>query len=96
MSEKDKHGYPTQGFFVAHKRYFGPGFDAQGEWGDILDGPVTEDDRVIDEIMRSWDDDIFPPDFDDLRVWFVGPDGVREYTRWAVETVAQELMDQEP
>ena len=88
----DRHGYPTQGFFVAHKRCTGPGFKHQGEWGDILDGPQVDDEAVIEAIIHAWRDDQHAPDTDDLRVWFIFPGKPAEdCTGWAVRTVAETL-----
>ena len=36
----DRHGYPLQGFFVAHRRFTGYSFTPEGSWGDTLDGPL--------------------------------------------------------
>ena len=88
----DKHGYPLGGFFVAHKRYMGHPFPPQGSWGDILDGPVTDDEAVIEAIIEKWADSEFAPDRDDLRVWhFVPGKPAEDCTAWAVRTVMETL-----
>jgi hypothetical protein len=88
----DRHGYPLGGFFVAHKRFMGHPLPPQGEWGDILDGPVTDDEAVIEIIIEAWADSEFPPDRDDLRVWHIVPSKEAEdCTAWAVRTVMEAL-----
>ena len=88
----DKHGYPLQGFFVAHKRYMGHPFPPQGSWGDILDGPEVDDEAVIEAILEAWKDDQHAPDLDDLRVWHIVPGKPAEdCTAWAVKTVMETL-----
>ena len=88
----DRHGYPTEGFFVAHKRFIGPNFKPQGEWGDILDGPMTDDESVIEAILEAWKDEQHAPDTDDLRVWHIIPGKPAEdCTAWAVKTVMETL-----
>ena len=88
----DKHGYPLQGFFVAHKRYMGYSFPPQGEWGDVLDGPEVDDEAVIEAIIAAWSDSEFAPDRDDLRVWHIVPGKPAEdCTAWAVKTVMETL-----
>jgi hypothetical protein len=89
----DKHGYPLQGFFIAHKRFMGHPFPPQGEWGDILDGPEVDDEAVIEAILEAWVDDQFPPDRDDLRVWHIIPGKPAEdCTEWAVKTVTETIQ----
>jgi hypothetical protein len=84
----DKHGYPLQGFFIAHKRFMGHPFPPQGEWGDILDGPEVDHKAVIEAILEAWADDQFPPDREDLRVWLILPNKPAEdFTAWAVRIV---------
>lgn len=87
---KDRFGYPTDGFFVAHKRFMGDPFPPEGTWGDILDGPETDDETVIEVIIEAWRDSGFPPDTDDLRVWHIIPGKPAEdCTGWAVRTVIE-------
>jgi hypothetical protein len=89
----DKHGYPLNGFFVAHRRFIGPSFKPQGEWGDILDGPQCDDEAVIECILESWKDDQFAPDRDDLRVWHIVPGKPAEdCTDWAIRTVVETVQ----
>ena len=86
----DRHGFPTTGFFVAFKRFTGPNFKPQGEWGDILDGPQVDDEAVIEAIVEAWAESQFAPDTDDLRVWHIVPGKPAEdCTVWAVQTVIE-------
>ena len=88
----DRHGYPLQSFFVAHKRFIGPSFKTQGAWGDILDGPQVDDEAVIEAIIEAWKDADYAPDTDDLRVWHIIPGKVAEdCTAWAVRAVVETL-----
>ena len=90
----DKHGFPTSGFFVAYRRYTGPSFKPEGEWGMIaeMDGPEVDDEAVIEAIIEAWSDSEFPPDRDDLRVWHIIPGKEAEdCTAWAVKTVMETL-----
>ena len=80
----DRHGYPTEGFFVAHKRFNSL---AGQPWGDILDGPEVDDEAVIEAIIEAWAQDERVPYFDDLRVWHIIPGKPAEdCTAWAVRT----------
>ena len=90
----DIHGYPTEGFFVVHKRFMGHPFPPEGSWGNIneVDGPVTDDEAVIEAIIEAWSDAQWAPDRDDLRVWHIVPGKVAEdCTAWAVKTVMETL-----
>jgi hypothetical protein len=91
-SEFDRHGFPTAGFFVAFKRFTGPRFKPEGEWGDILDGPQVDYGIVIDAILEAWKDSAFAPDTDDLRVWQIVPGKPAEdCTVWAIQNVIETL-----
>ena len=87
----DRHGYPLQGFFVAHRRFMG----LNGQpWGDILDGPQVDDEAVIEAIIEAFKDSEFAPDTDDLRVWHIIPGKPAEdCTEWAVCTAIETLED---
>lgn len=89
---KDKHGYPTGGFFVAHKRFMGKPFPPEGTWGDILDGPETDEEAVIEALLEAWEDSEFAPDRDELRVWHIVPGKPAEdCTKWAIRTMVEAL-----
>ena len=89
-TKTDKHGYPTGGFFVAHKLYTGYSFPREGSWGDVLDGPMTDDEAVIEALLEAWSDSEFAPDRDDLRVWHIVPGKVAEdCTDWAIKTMIE-------
>lgn len=86
----DRHGYPLQGFFVAHKRFTG---QPEGEWGDLLDGPQVDDEAVIEAII-AWSDAQHGLGRDDLRVWHIVPGKPAEdCTAWAVRTVIETLEE---
>ena len=87
----DRHGYPLQGFFVAHRRFL----SLKGQtWGDILDGPEVDDEAVIEAIIYAWRDDEFAPGRDDLRVWhIISGKPAEDCTEWAVRTVIETLED---
>ena len=90
----DRHGYPLQGFFVAHKRFMGHPFPPEGSWGDILDGPEVDDEAVIEAILEAWKDEQHGPDRDDLRVWNIVPGKAAEdCTAWAVRTAIEAVED---
>lgn len=90
----DRHGYPTTGFFVAHKRFFGPSFGPEGAWGDLLDGPQVDGEAVIEAIIH-WGGAQHGLDRDDLRVWHIIPGTPAEdCTAWAVRTVIETLEEQ--
>ena len=70
----------------------GYSFPPQGSWGDILDGPMTDDESVIEAIIEAWKDGDYEPDRDDLRVWHIVPGKPAEdCTAWAVKTVMETL-----
>jgi len=85
--------YP-EAFFIAHKRFTGLPFQVSGEWGDILDGPMDDEEQVIEAIIEAWKDSEFGPARDDLRVWHIVPNQPAEdVTAWAVSTVYETLED---
>ena len=87
----DRYGYPRQGFFVAHRRFM----TLDGKpWGDILDGPMADDEAVIEAIIEAWKDDQHGPDRDDLRVWhIITGKPAEDCTDWAVRTVIETLEE---
>jgi hypothetical protein len=89
----DKHGYPLNGFFVAHRRFIGHPAPKQSTWADILDGPQVDDEAVIECILEAWKHDQFAPDRDDLRVWHIVPGKPAEdCTDWAIKTVHEAVQ----
>jgi len=79
--------YPTS-FFVAHKLF---DFDGLKTWGDILDGPIDDDDALIEAVLESFRDEL--PGFDTLRVWWITPDmPAADYSRWAIDTAIDEMV----
>lgn len=79
--------YPAA-FHVAHRF-----FPTVGDWGDILDGPMVEEEDVIDAILESFKDEE-PPTRDNLRVWEVSSDGVcRDVTHWALACIVDTLSE---
>jgi hypothetical protein len=92
-TKTDKHGYPTEGFFVAHKRFIGRSYKNGYAWGSITDGPVVDEEELIDLIIHHWSDEMFAPDRDDLRVWYIVPGKVAEdCTAWAVKTTCEAIQ----
>lgn len=88
----DRNEYPTDGFFVGHKRFL----TLKGRpWGDFLDGPVAEFEDVVARIIEHWSIEGFGPDRSDLRVWHIIPGKPAEdCTALAVRTVYEALEDQ--
>lgn len=87
----DKHNYPTKGFFAAHKRFM----TLEGQpWGDILDGPETSWEEVIEGIISFWDDAEFGFSRDDCRVWhIVMGKAPEDCTDLALQTAYETLQD---
>jgi hypothetical protein len=65
--------YPPGAFYVAHRLFCGPPFRPAGAWGDVLDGPVTDFDIVVDSVNESFKGERVRLTRDRLRVWFVVP-----------------------
>ena len=85
--------YPDT-FFVAHRLFTGHPFPAGGVWGDILDGPMADDEAVIEAVIEAFKDDEHGPDRSDLRVWQIVPGKPAEdCTAWAVRTVFETLAE---
>jgi hypothetical protein len=86
--------YPAS-FFVAHRLFSGPAFQKGPVWGDVLDGPETDDDRVISIIGEvAWGEDI--PTRDTLRVWHIRPGmPAEDVTDWAVWRVGIYMRGEE-
>lgn len=85
--------YPAE-FYVAHRLYRGDPFPRAGVWGDILDGPMTDDEDVIDAILEAFKGEPHLPCRIDLRVWHIRPGRPAEdVTKWATETVLQAMED---
>jgi hypothetical protein len=90
----DRHGYPINGFFVAHHRFTGPAFKPGGEWGNIVDDPNATEEDVIEAIIEAFKDAAHAPDRSDLRVWHIIPGKLPEdCTAWAIEAMVQTLED---
>jgi len=80
-------------FFVAHRRYTGPCFTPEGEWGDVLDGPQCDDEVVIEALIENWRDEQHEPDHTDFRVWYIQPGKPAEdCTKWALRTMIESLQ----
>lgn len=90
--------YPSEPFYVAHRLFTGDPFPADGTWGDVLDGPVTEDEAVLEAITESFKGEIAAGDLPDrrnLRVWCITPDQpVEDCTSWAVREIDARVYDQ--
>ena len=86
--------YPTDPIFVAHRLFTGPPFPAGGSWGDILDGPVTDEEAVIEAIIEAFKGEAHAPDRTDLRVWQVqAGKPAEDCTEWAIRTMWEALED---
>jgi hypothetical protein len=46
--------YPQGTIYVAHRLFTGEPFKIGGEWGDVLDGPLTDIDDVADKVRESF------------------------------------------
>lgn len=83
--------YPED-FYVAHK-YFGEKYG----WGDILDGPESDQEEVIEKIIEQFSKESYEIGRDVLRVWHVGGHDALEVTYWAIEkyhdTIAERLEE---
>lgn len=84
--------YPNS-FFIIHRRFTGPCFDQGGEWGDIGDGPITDDETVIDRIIEAWKDEQHEPDRSDFRVWQIVNGKAEDCTAWALRTMIETLEE---
>ena len=86
--------YPTDPIFVAHRLFTGPSFPTGGTWGDLLDGPVTDEIAVIDAIIEAFKDEAHAPDRTDLRVWQIqAGKPAEDCTTWAIRTMWEALED---
>ena len=88
--------YPDE-FYIAHRRYTGPGLALGGEWGNVheqCDGPQTDFEAVIEAMIENWKDEQHAPDETDFRVWHITPDRPREdCTAWALRTMIETMQD---
>jgi hypothetical protein len=85
--------YPDT-FLIAHRLFTGSRFPAGGVWGDILDGPMTDDEDVIEGIIEAFKNDEDGPSRDDLRVWYIAPGKPAEdWTAWAVTNVFETVLN---
>jgi hypothetical protein len=87
----DRNEYPTQGFYVAHKRFL----TLDGKpWGDVLDGPQVDDEAVVEAIIEAWKDEGFLPCRNDCRVWrIVLGKPAEDCTQWAIDAVADTIAE---
>ena len=85
--------YPGS-FFIAHRLFTGAPFPDGGTWGDVLDGPITEESDLFEKIIEAFKLDVAGPSPENLRVWFIDPrEGSYECTAWALKEVAEILFD---
>jgi hypothetical protein len=84
--------YPDS-FFIVHHRFTGDPFKDGGEWGDIGDGPVADDEAVINLILDAWKDEQHEPDCTDFRVWQIVGNKVEDCTAWAIRTMIETLEE---
>ena len=84
--------YPDS-FFIAHRLCTGSPFPGGGTWGDILDGPMVDEDSVNEAIREAFKSDLSELGKENLRVWLITPDRpAQDCTAWAVAHFS-ELMD---
>ena len=84
--------YPDS-FFIAHRLFTGGSLPAGGEWGDILDGPVIDEDSLIEGIIEKFRDIDYGPSRADLRVWHIVPGKPAEdCTNWVITLARNTLM----
>ena len=81
--------YPTS-FYVAHMLFKGHHFGPDGVWGDVLDGPVTSFDEVVD-IVGEFNGNAT---LGNLRVWhFVGYGEVEDCTNNVISAVCEKTEE---
>lgn len=81
--------YPDE-FYVAHVLFTGPNFPREGVWGDILDGPETAFDIVLDAVAQRDKS----PTRKTLRVGFVKADGTYQDVTNAVIVALEDAADE--
>ena len=69
--------YPDS-FFIAHRLFTGGSFPDGGTWGDILDGPMGDENDVAEAIIESFKSDAAGPSAENLRVWVISPGEIAE------------------
>jgi hypothetical protein len=86
--------YPDN-FFIIHHRFTGAPFPPEGIWGDVGDGPIEDEEDVIELIIEAWKEEQHEPDNTDFRVWYIaGRLGVAEdCTAWALKTMIETLEE---
>lgn len=84
--------YPDR-FFIIHHLFTGDGFEPGGEWGDIGDGPIADDETVIDLMIEAWKDEQHEPDRSDFRVWQIVGGKAEDCTAWALRTMIETIEE---
>jgi len=85
--------YPDS-FFIAHRLFTGHAFPAGGTWGDILDGPMGDENDVVEAIVEACKSEETGPTEENLRVWFIeSGKPAEECTGWALEEMDEQLTE---
>ena len=69
--------YPDS-FFIAHRLFTGAPFPAGGTWGDVLDGPMGDENDAVAAIVEAFKSDETGPSTENLRVWVISPGEIAE------------------
>ena len=67
--------YPEGAIYAAHRLFTGHPFPPEGQWGDILDGPMTDFEAVVEAVREAFKGE--PMDRSVLRVWLMPSDRPR-------------------
>ena len=84
--------YPDS-FFIIHHRFTGAPFPPEGIWGDVGDGPIEDEEDVIELIIEFWKEEQHEPDHTDFRVWQIAGGKVEDCTTWALKTMIETLVE---
>lgn len=77
-------------FHIAYKLYEGTLFPPGGTWGDILDGPLEDEEEVLEAIIEAFKDDADGPSRETLRVFERIEGGIAcDCTPWALTTIEE-------
>lgn len=91
--------YPAGAFYVAHQLFTGPNFRKGGEWGDVMDGPVTDLAEALEQVVDRFDDELAAgemPTRENLRMWLITPgEAPVDCTETALAELAKWVKDEE-
>ena len=81
-------------FYFAFKLYEGNPFPPGGTWGDITDGPIEDEEEVLELIIEAFKDDPEGPAHDTLRVFVRLRGGFALVcTSWALAAIEDIIAD---